>query len=245
METVMQTVDNLFHQNQGKAVLDSHRLATRAALGLFAKARKSANALYVMALNGFGEDAMILARSLVNIAIDLRFICGDRDVSESRARNWIARGRVGRREFAVRAGTVAPDESRVDWTKETELSEQWKATSIYARADIAGLGNFYNLPYRHGSVFEHSDSWSALSFVDFDDAEAWLLTDSSERFVDLALLSSSCALAQVIEDVGRYYEFEFGDALKHMEAAIHKGFPLDDNGATARQQVRDSGGERL
>jgi hypothetical protein len=227
METVMNAVDSLVVRNEGKAALDLRRWATRAALGLFGKSRKSADAVYLASRYGYGEDAMILARSLVNICIDLRFICGDREASEPRARTWIARGRVGRRDFAQRAGTVAPDESRVDWAREVNLSEEWNATNIYRRAEIAGLLNFYNLPYRHGSVFEHSDSWSALSFVDLDDTEVRITPGPSEHFVDLALLSAACALAQIGEDFGRYYEFEFADAIQEMKAAIHKGFPLD------------------
>jgi hypothetical protein len=228
MEVVMALVDDLMARNDGKAALDTRRWATRPALGLFGKARKSSDAVYLAARHGYGEDAMILARSLVNICIDLRYICGgDRDASEARARAWSARGRVGRRDFAARAGQSAPDEARVDWKEQTSLSEEWKATSIFRRAEISGLLNFYNLPYRHGSVFEHSDSWGALSFVDVDATEVRIQTNPSENFVDLALLSASCALAQVAEDFGRYYEFEFGDVIKDMDAAIRKGFPMD------------------
>jgi hypothetical protein len=170
---------------------------------------------------------LILARSLVNICIDVRFICGDREASEPRARTWIARGRVGRRDFAKRANTVAPDEARVDWEQETKLAKEWDATGIYRRAELAGLLNFYNLPYRHGSVFEHSDSWSALSFLDLDENKVRIIPDPSERFVDLVLLTGSCSLAQIGEDFGRYYEFEFVDAISEMNAAIRKGFPMD------------------
>jgi len=227
METVMNTVDSLVVRNEGKAFLDLRRLETRAALGLFGKSRKSADAVYLTARYGYGQDAMILSRSLVNICIDLKFICGDREASQTRARTWIARGRVGRRNFAVKVGTVAPDESRVDWVQEGKLAKEWDATNIFQRAEIAGLQNFYNLPYRHGSVFEHSDSWSALAFVDFDATDARILPDPSEHFVDLALVSASCALAQIGEDFGRYYGFEFAGVIEDMEAAIRKGFPVD------------------
>jgi hypothetical protein len=225
METVLTTVDSLVVRNEGKATLDLRRLATRAALGLFGKSKKSADAVYLASRYGYGEDAMILARSLVNISIDLRFICGE--ASEHRALTWMARGRVGRRDFAARVGAVVPNESRVDWVQESKLAKEWETRNIFQRAEIAGLQNFYNLPYRHGSVFEHSDSWSALAFIDFDDTEARILPDPSEHFVDLALLSASCALAQVGEDFGRYYGFELAGAIGDMDAAIRKGFPID------------------
>jgi hypothetical protein len=227
IETVMHTIDSLVVRNEGKAVLDLRHLATRAALGLFGKSRKCADAVYLTSRYGYGQDAMILSRSLVNICIDLKFVCGDREASEARARTWMARGKVGRRAFASRVGAVPPDESRVDWVQEGKLAKEWEAKNIYQRAEITGLLNFYNLPYRHGSVFEHSDSWGALAFVDFDATEARILPDPSEHFVDLALLSASCALAQVGEDFGRYYDFEFAGAIGEMEAAVRKGFPVD------------------
>jgi hypothetical protein len=87
LETVMSTVDRLVVRNEGKAVLDSRRWSTtRAALGLLGKSRKSADAVYLASRYGYGEDAMILAHSLANFCIDLRFICGDREASEPRAR---------------------------------------------------------------------------------------------------------------------------------------------------------------
>lgn len=79
MEAIATQVDELFHRNEGKAVLDSGRAATAAALGLYAKARKNADALYRLAFEGYGEDAMVLARTLVNMCIDLGFICGDHE----------------------------------------------------------------------------------------------------------------------------------------------------------------------
>ena len=205
METVMGTFDGLLSRNEGKAVLDLRRWATRAALGLMGKARKSADAIYLNARYGYGEDAMIVSRSLVNLCIDLRFICGDTEASESRARSWIARGRTGRRYFA----------------------NQWASTNIYRRAEQSGLLNFYNLPYRHGSVFEHSDSWSALSFLDLTETEVLVTPDPSDRFIDLALIAGTCSLAQVAEDFGKYYSFSFADSLKVMDAAIRNGFPKD------------------
>jgi len=227
LETMARLVDELFDRNEAKAVFDSHRYATRTALGLYAKARKNTKALYLLALNGFGEDAMILARSLVNMCIDLRFVCGDPNEAETRARRWIARGRVGRRDFCLRVGTVPPDEFKVDWKAEGALAEEWDKVKIWQRAQTAGLKDFYDLPYRHGSTFEHSDSWSALSFLEIDlpKGETRLLTVPSARYVDLALLTACCALAQLAQDFGRFFDFELGGALQEMDATVRRGFP--------------------
>ena len=158
--SILSLTDQLCERNQAKIILDQRRYATMAAGSRYGKARKQMEAVYLLASHGYGEDAMILARSLVNVCIDLRYIAVDADQAETRARQWTAKGRVERRKFAKRVGTIAPDETTVDWDKEEALADEWPKT-VERRAKAAGLENFYNLPYRHGSSFEHSDSWSA------------------------------------------------------------------------------------
>jgi len=53
-----------WHENESKIHLDEARPSTAAVLGLYAKARKTFSALETLVRDGFGEDAMILARSL-------------------------------------------------------------------------------------------------------------------------------------------------------------------------------------
>jgi len=112
-ERLLAKADELFGRNQAKAFLDTARPSTAAVLGLYTKARKSIVALHVLATSGYGEDAMIIARSLINLCIDLGYIC--RTDSDDRARQWIARGRVSRREMAQAFGLTPPDEMTVDW----------------------------------------------------------------------------------------------------------------------------------
>src|SRR5215470_14545011 len=92
--TLLARLDDLYQRNQEKIVLDSKRVATLAAVSLYAKARKQAEAIGLLASAGYGEDALILARSLVNLCIDLGFILSESEVIEERARAWVANGRV-------------------------------------------------------------------------------------------------------------------------------------------------------
>jgi len=79
----------LLQRNHSKVAIDTTRPSTAAVLGLHAKARKSFQAIDVLAREGFGEDAMIVARSLtnLNLCIDLGYI--SRTDSENRARQWM------------------------------------------------------------------------------------------------------------------------------------------------------------
>ncbi len=217
--------DELHQRNDAKAVLDSTRYATLAVLSLYTKARKQASALYSLASQGYGEDALILARSLVNLCIDLEYITADPNQTEARARRWAAKGRAERRKFGRRVGTTPSDEHKINWPTEEALAEEWPQ-SIEERAKDAGLENFYNLPYRHGSSFEHSDSWSATSFLKLaDDGPVDMLTGPSDRFVDLALLTLACAFAEIACRFGRFYDFDLRDADQEMEKQIRAAFP--------------------
>jgi hypothetical protein len=115
----------VYQRNEAKAILDRSPQATLAVASLYAKGRKQAEALELIASKGYGEDdALILARSLVNLCIDLAYITTDPSQTEDRARRWAAKGRVVRREFGNRVGTTPPDENDTDWPAEEALAAE-------------------------------------------------------------------------------------------------------------------------
>ena len=223
-DSVLSLVDDLYRRNLAKVVLDPSRCAS-----LYGKARKQMKAIHILASSGYGEDAMILARSLTNLCIDLGYITTEPAQTETRARRWIANGRVQRRKFSRRVGTTPPDEATVDWGKEEALADEWPKT-IDKRAEVAGLENFYNLPYRHGSSCEHSDSWSATSFLELNNVGKTvdMLTAPSDRFVDLALLTLACCTAEIASRFGNFYEFDFAGVNEEMAELVRRAFPLEE-----------------
>lgn len=212
----------LSQQNESRVALNTARPSTAAVLGLNAKARKTFLAIETVACEGFGEDAMILARSLTNLCIDLGYIC--RTDSENRAQQWMAQGRVSRRKIAGTFGHRPPDETAVDWTVMTARARQWKAVRIFDRAKDADLLNFYEVAYRHGSVYEHSDAWGALAFLDIVDDAVEVQPDPSPRLVDTALLAGAFAFAQVVEITGRFWGFEFSGRDTQMCSVLTTAF---------------------
>jgi uncharacterized protein DUF5677 len=226
--SILRLADQCYERNASKAVLDRSRSATMAVASLYGKARKQASAVHLLASQGYGEDALILARSLVNLCIDLEYITVDQNQTETRARRWTAKGRVTRRKFGKRVGATPPDEHKVNWTAEQALADEWPQT-IEERAKVAGLENFYNLPYRHGSSFEHSDSWSATSFLELaHDGVVDMLTGPSDRYVDLSLLTLACAFAEIACRFGRFYGFDFAGADQAMENQVKTAFPHEE-----------------
>jgi hypothetical protein len=219
---------DLLVQNEHRMALDTARASTAAAMGLHAKARKSFLALELIAREGFGEDAMILARSLTNLCIDLGYIC--RADSDNRARQWMARGRVSRRQLAQTFGLVPPDENEVDWPAMMALAKKWRDVPIVDRAKDAELVNFYEIAYRHGSVFEHSDAWGALAFLEIVDNVVAIQPNPSPRLVGTALLAGAFAFAQIVEIAGHFWSFDFFGRDAEMHSIVTTAFRTAEKG---------------
>ena len=160
---------------------------------------------------------------MVNLTIDLAYIAADAALSDDRARDWYARGIVARHDFLE--GLGQQDRIERDWTAERVRALRWKVLTVEIRATRCGLEDFYRLSYRHGSVFEHSDSWSAISFL--EDTEVGInLTGVGPRFVDLALLSGACALGQVAASAAKVFGFVF-DREEEAVAVVKAAFGED------------------
>jgi membrane-associated phospholipid phosphatase len=77
------------------------------------------------------------------------------------------------------------------------------------------------------TALEHSDSWSATSFLDVKTGAAGMMTGPRDRFVDLALLTLACCAGEIASVFGKFYGFEQANAVVEMIAAtVKKAFPM-------------------
>lgn len=227
-ERIQAIADQLMERNQEKVILDPTRFATLAAVALYAKARKAARAVQLLADSGFGEDGLILGRSMVNLAIDFEYICGRKATAEALARQWFARGQMVRHEFASKTGSTWKGEEKIEWKREALLANAWKACSMEQRSRAANLSSYYDLPYRHGCSFDHSDSWGAASFLDITaEGTVDLLTMPGDAFIDFALLAGGFAMAQAVKTLGDFYDFDFAGADRELEGILKAYFPKE------------------
>jgi hypothetical protein len=81
-----------------------------------------------------------------------------------------------------------------------------------------GNENLYNLAYRHGSTYEHSDGWSVASFEPGSEH----LTDG---VANLALLVAAFAFFHLTVRWGEFLGIETAAATAAMERAFLSGFP--------------------
>ena len=134
-------------------------LRQTAIAALFTKGYKSFNAIRLLAEKGFGEDALVIVRSLINLSIDVAYI--RLDASEERALDWLFAGGKQARTLLERLGHNLDKES----SDALGRAKSWKSVSIAQRAEITGAISFYKLGYHLGSSYEHSDFASSVTYM--------------------------------------------------------------------------------
>jgi len=219
-DRVITLADDLMARNATEFAIQPGRRRTRAAGMLYGRARKGMNAIRSLAASGYGEDAMVLARALVNLCIDLAYIC--RLDSDERTEQWIANGRLARREMAQAFGLKTQDEETTDWKNAAALAKRWRDVNIKQRATDGGLEEFYRVLYRHGSSVEHSDLWGVSTFIERGEDGPVLNTEPSPNLVRESLFACY-TFAQIMQTVGRLFKFDFAGADAEMVRVAQEG----------------------
>lgn len=167
-------VEEIWFANIGR--IRVHGPGQRVLAVLFGKATKSLDAIRLLCETGFGQDAVILTRSLVNLAINLWYIGSAPDPDERaldyNASRWMAQ----RRFFANFPGrpTALPEPPNL--AEIEERAKRWDAVTILDNTILdktkgSDLDDTYREVYRFGSSMDHSDSWSAGAYYAGSDGE--------------------------------------------------------------------------
>jgi hypothetical protein len=104
------------------------------------------------------------------------------------------------------------------------LAAEWKSVSIRDGAEISGQQHFYKVAYRHGSAFEHSDSWSVQSFAEVHEDRVELHVGASTADVDSALFLTLFALYSIIAAWAQFYGFEAGTFDQDAQHVLEEAF---------------------
>jgi hypothetical protein len=216
------TIVEVYHANREK--LRVRTTPEEVCAFLFGKATKTLDAIRVLCESGFGQDAVILTRTLVNLVINVWHIGRD---PEERTKDYIAAGRKSRRDylerFPERPRPLPPADP--DWEEVKQRAKRWNDVNIEMRAKGAPLEDTYHALYRYGSSLDHSDSWSANQYVGRRNGMAFSINNSpSDDLVDIALGYAFQAMIILMEVLCRAFgiaERERLDALlaefKHLE----------------------------
>lgn len=202
---------------------------------LHAKAAKTYRAILILAAQGYGEDALILARSLTNLAIDVAYLTVEN--STDRVRAWVAYAQIQLRKWAnAMEQPLATD--TVDWEQASELAKTWP--NIADRATASGTENFYSRAYRHGSIYEHSDAAGFDSFLTPTATGFRVTLGPSDALVGEALTVAPVAFAEVITRWAAAFHVGLGDAESRMRAIVETALKALPS-RPARQDAPETG----
>jgi len=192
-----------------------------AVMFLFGKIWRSFNAIRILAQEGYGPDAMVVARSLTNACIDLAYIA-QKD-SEERALQWGAVGMKAQREY-LRQFDEKPEGAReVSWAVVEARAGRWKGLNIRDRARCVALEDAYNIAYKAGSSPEHSDSWSSTDYLEeTPEGGISFQIGPSEIGVVRALSAACWGLSQAFLRWCRFFEFDEDNAAKRVMEIAHQ-----------------------
>lgn len=192
-----------------------------AVMFLFGKIWRSFNAARILAQEGYGPDAMVVARSLVNGAIDLGYIV--KADSEERARQWCAVGERARQDYWEQLGKAPDRDQDVNWARIEARAKQWKELKINKRAEHAGLEDLYQIAYRAGSSPEHSDSWSSIDYVEeISGGGLSVQVGPSERGVTKALGAACWGLSEAFLRWCGFFGFDEDRATQEAMEIAHQ-----------------------
>jgi len=187
-----------------------------AVMFLFGKIWKSFNAARILAQEGYAPDAMVVARSLVNGAIDLAYIVGAD--SEERASQWCAFGEKARQDYWRQFGKAADRDQDLDCARIEAQAKRWKELKINERAERAGLEGLYQIAYRAGSSPEHSDSWSSIDYVEeISEGGPTFQIGPSEKGITKALGATCWGLCEAFLRWCKFFGFDEDGAVQRVK----------------------------
>lgn len=184
----------MLKHHDGKLRADN---ASQIAVGfLFGKSLKSMDAARLLASKGYGEDSLILLRTVLEALFSAAYIT-DTD-PEERAKNWIADGYQEQVAFLGKF----PEEPPPPWVGRWDPAEVKKRAArwphIRERAEKSGLSKLSQKEYPFLCSLAHSDAWSSLTYL--DDKEGFQVrTEPSIKHVDIALLVAAALLPPLTE----------------------------------------------
>lgn len=143
----------------------------RCCLWLFLKSFKSFQAINLLASSGFGEDALMLLRSLIESWILLKWIF--QQDTEKRVLRWMYSAIKDEREYLQRILNQSTDKYRMKkiakkWLNQVKKEEtkfpqgSKKLPDFHTLADQSGLLEEYNIFYREYCGLLHSSALAAF-----------------------------------------------------------------------------------
>jgi Family of unknown function (DUF5677) len=191
-------------------------LLVPAALG---KGIKTFQAITRLCLLGYGEDALVLVRSNINLLINIAYILADTQPTE-RVKDFLAFSYKERVKYLRLAHGVEipPWHPPVPPDEVQPRAEALEKVRINQRAQV--IPSFhYTQGYRLYSSFEHADAWALSAYIgEWDEMGVIIGSEESDKYIGLALVHSYGILADLLFIFCKFYEIDRRDLFAKIEA---------------------------
>ncbi len=186
---------------------------------MYGKATKTFMATLELSFLGFGEDALILLRSNINLMINLAFILKEDPVR--RAGDFIAYSHLEQRKYLDLHGGNKPEwVAKVDWSECEQRAKEWLKTNIRERAEEAKESFHYDAGYRFYSSIEHSDAWSLSSYLEGKGSGTLHVNSMpSDQHVSLALEHNFTVMATILSKMCEHFSIDFSSYGSELDSA--------------------------
>jgi hypothetical protein len=185
------------------------------------KALKTFDGIQQLCLAGWGEDALILLRSSVNLLINLGYILADGEPRE-RAADFIAYSHLARVSYLK----IAHADKKPLWKtsmSDDELrqrSKRWKDTTLETRAQRIGKFH-YDVGYRFYSSIEHSDAMALNAYIaEWNEVGPRINAGPSDDYIEVALAHNAMVLADLLSLYCGYFEIKRADIFEKIAETV-------------------------
>lgn len=204
----------------------------------FAKSYKTFAAIVLLARKGFGEDAAVLSRGLVENTTNLLYIAEE---PETRAElyldyEYVARNRYismleSAGAFDSAAGASSPARGRLRQLYESVKSNYpnenlWSGKSIRQMADEVGLTSHYLFAYKYFSDMAHAAPTTVTQVLEPGEQEGLvdIAFGPNEAFVSEALIWSCDLFWRVLAKNNEVFVLEFETSLRDSAMRMREVF---------------------
>lgn len=183
-----------------------NNLLSHTSLYFLAKFHKSMLSFRLLVVSGFNEDASIILRTMVEIAIILAYISKE---PEKRLNRFIEYKHIAEHRLLETIEKHYTN-SNIDEQRRNKIKEnyeanksnyknkaQWSELSIADMAKDVGMDFWYEAVYKLDSSYVHSNITASKGFM-FDDNDELLLAVGPLSFSATDILSKSCELSRMV-----------------------------------------------
>lgn len=203
----------------------------------FVKGYRTSNSVLLLCVNGNGQDAFMLVRTLFELMVTIGYIF--KEDTEARTKlyteyDWILRDKMFRNvSSSKQAKTLLKEKgSEVDLDEVKQNAKKhksnyvkgdsntWSKKGIEKMAKDIGVGQLYKTLYALGSQLTHSASRSANDYMKVENGEVELFTYPSNIYVNESLIGCFYCFYHIVQQLNKTFELGIGDGLKDLEEQI-------------------------